>query len=77
MKHVHIITNSSEFNIIYLACDAGFTGINCDSKCRYPLFGNDCQSLCDCNTTFCDHVNGCMESSESKVPHQYYPLSLI
>lgn len=77
MKHVHIITISLEFNIVYLACDTGFTGINCDAKCQYPSFGNDCQSLCDCSATYCDHVIGCKVASESKIPYQYYPLNSI
>lgn len=67
MKHFHIITNSLELNIVYTACDAGFIGKYCDTKCRYPTYGNDCQSLCDCNATLCDYAYGC-----GKTSYQYY-----
>lgn len=77
MKHVHIIINSLNFFIVYLACENGFTGINCVTKCQYPTYGQDCQSVCDCNATVCDSVNGCINASESKIPYQYYPLSSI
>lgn len=77
MKHVHIITNSLNLIIVYLACDNGFTGINCVTKCQYPTYGQGCQSLCDCYATVCDYVNGCIKASESKIPYQYYPLSSI
>lgn len=31
--------------------------------CSYPMYGEDCQSICECNVTYCDHVNGCIQSS--------------
>lgn len=61
----------------YLACENGFTGTNCVTKCQYPTYGQGCQSVCDCNATVCDYVNGCNNASESKIPYQYYPLSSI
>lgn len=54
------------FNIICIACDKGFLGVNCNTRCPYPMYGIQCQSECNCNTTFCDHVNGCPESLEGK-----------
>lgn len=77
MKNAHIITKPLDFNIVYLACENGFTGINCVTKCPYPSYGRDCQSLCDCIATFCDYANGCIQASGSKIPYQYYPLSSI
>lgn len=77
MKHVHIITNSLNFIIVYLACKNRFTGINCVTKCQYPTYGQACQSSCDCNATVCDLINGRINASESKNPYQYYPLSSI
>lgn len=76
MKHAHIIINSLKFIIVYLACENGFTGINCVIKCQYPTYGQDCQSLCDCNATFCDYVSGCIPASGSKIPYQYYPFDV-
>lgn len=55
------------FDIIYLACDKGFHGINCDTICKYPTYGQDCQSVCKCDVPNCDHVNGCRESTKSKI----------
>lgn len=53
----------SLMNILCIACDKGFFGVNCDIKCRLPWYGQDCQSLCWCKPKYCDHVNGCMQSS--------------
>lgn len=77
MNHVHIDTDPLNFIIFYLACKNGFTGKNCVTKCQYPTYGKGCQSLCDCNESFCDHVNGCTQTSGSKIPYQYWPLSSI
>uniref|UniRef100_A0A8W8MCR8 Uncharacterized protein n=1 Tax=Magallana gigas TaxID=29159 RepID=A0A8W8MCR8_MAGGI len=48
-----------------ILCDRGFRGKNCDTKCPYRTYGDSCQSLCNCNITYCDHVNGCTVSSEA------------
>lgn len=48
-------------NIICKACDKGYAGQDCDIKCPYPVYGYKCQSVCDCNSTYCDHVNGCIQ----------------
>lgn len=53
----------SLMNILCIACDKGFFGVNCDIKCRLPLYGQDCQSLFWCKPNYCDLVNGCMQSS--------------
>lgn len=42
-----------------LPCKLGYTGANCDTKCFYPSYGKDCQSICNCTEFFCDHENGC------------------
>ncbi|XP_034308996.1 multiple epidermal growth factor-like domains protein 10 [Magallana gigas] len=46
-----------------IPCTSGYTGINCDTKCIYPLFGQDCQSVCNCTEEHCDHIYGCRNSS--------------
>lgn len=54
----------------YLACEDGFFGNNCAFKCPYPTFGKDCLSLCLCKFQNCDHANGCIQLSKSKIPQQ-------
>lgn len=61
-------------NIIHLDCEIGFYGINCNIKCPYPTFGQGCQSVCNCNVTNCDYVNGCIQSSGGQIPYPYCSL---
>ncbi|XP_052681384.1 uncharacterized protein LOC128162258 [Crassostrea angulata] len=49
-----------------IPCDRGFLGENCVTKCPYPTYGEDCQSECNCNVSYCDHVSGCTETSEEQ-----------
>lgn len=58
-------------NYICIDFDKGYSGPNCDFKCRFPLYGYDCQSVCDCNVTYCDHVNGCIQSSGGKISYYF------
>nr|XP_034308687.1 N-acetylglucosamine-1-phosphodiester alpha-N-acetylglucosaminidase-like [Crassostrea gigas] len=54
-----------------ILCDRGFRGKNCDTKCPYRTYGDSCQSLCNCNITYCDHVNGCTVSSEESFSKEF------
>lgn len=45
-------------------CEKGYTGENCENACPFPTYGLDCQSICNCTELFCDHVNGCGNSTE-------------
>nr|XP_022290787.1 multiple epidermal growth factor-like domains protein 11 isoform X2 [Crassostrea virginica] len=47
-----------------IACEIGFAGLNCATKCFYPSFGRGCQSECKCDETLCNHVYGCMNTEE-------------
>lgn len=47
-------------NNIHAACEKGYTGTNCETVCVYPSFGLDCQSVCNCIASQCDHSNGCV-----------------
>lgn len=47
---------------IFLVCTSGYTGINCNTKCIYPQFGQNCQSFCNCTEEHCDHMDGCRNS---------------
>lgn len=40
-------------------CIHGYTGTECSITCPYPLFGKDCQSVCNCSIPECDFVSGC------------------
>lgn len=62
--NIFTMSRTSELNVVltfwfFLACKLGYTGANCDTKCFYPSYGKDCQSICICSEFFCDHENGC------------------
>nr|XP_022337534.1 multiple epidermal growth factor-like domains protein 11 [Crassostrea virginica] len=40
-------------------CLKGYFGKTCDLPCRYPSFGDHCQSLCHCKVDNCNHIIGC------------------
>lgn len=61
-KHFRVLFISL-MNILCIACNKGYFGANCDIKCKLPWYGQNCQSLCWCKPQYCDHVNGCMQSS--------------
>lgn len=60
-----LLQNYMTMNIICIDCDKGYYGPNCDFKCPFPVYGYYCQSVCDCNVTYC--VNGCIQSSGGKI----------
>lgn len=38
----------------------GYSGLNCTTKCPYPLYGYRCQGFCDCGNDTCDVSTGCI-----------------
>lgn len=56
--------NLNTIKHLYVACEKGYTGQNCENACPFPSYGMDCQSVCNCAELFCDHVNGCGNSTE-------------
>lgn len=42
-------------------CMPGYTGtgLNCTTKCPYPIYGVRCQGYCDCSNEMCDVSTGC------------------
>lgn len=44
------------------ACENGFYGINCETKCPFQRFGYKCLSKCNCTGRECHHVYGCQSS---------------
>lgn len=59
------------FDFINLVCKVGYFGPNCDTKCVYPSYGNDCQSKCNCKDTYCDHVEGCANLTGANICKGY------
>lgn len=41
----------------FVACPAGFGGLNCSTKCNASSYGLGCAESCDCEP--CHHVFGC------------------
>ncbi|XP_062579913.1 multiple epidermal growth factor-like domains protein 11 [Saccostrea cucullata] len=41
------------------SCSPGYFGINCSWPCRYPNYGENCQSECNCEKSFCNVTYGC------------------
>lgn len=37
----------------------GYSGLNCTTKCPYPLYGYRCQGFCNCSNYTCDVSTGC------------------
>lgn len=51
---------ASHYNILmfkFVACTAGFGGLNCSTKCNASSYGLGCAESCDCEP--CHHVFGC------------------
>ncbi|XP_056013745.1 multiple epidermal growth factor-like domains protein 6 [Ostrea edulis] len=44
-------------------CNVGFQGECCQLPCRYPNYGDRCQSWCNCEITNCSSVTGCDDGS--------------
>lgn len=50
--------------LIYVACEIGFHGDNCQTLCIYPSYGKNCHMECNCTIDNCNHVWGCRKESE-------------
>ncbi|XP_062581430.1 multiple epidermal growth factor-like domains protein 10 [Saccostrea cucullata] len=48
-------------------CKAGYFGINCSRPCRFPNYGEDCQSECDCEEHVCNVSFGCSYNNVTSV----------
>lgn len=49
---------------LIFACKNDFYRINWETKCLYPTSGYECQLLCSCSVSNCDHANGCTQNLE-------------
>nr|XP_034331943.1 uncharacterized protein LOC117691026 [Crassostrea gigas] len=46
-------------------CSPGYSGPGCFITCPYPLYGENCQNICNCSSTeYCDFMFGCLEKQE-------------
>lgn len=49
-----------------LGCLPGYFGPSCSYTCRYPNYGEDCQSECVCAAgERCHHIKGCEQKSNA------------
>lgn len=49
--------------MFFLACEHGYFGINCETRCPFPYYGFKCRLVCNCMDTDCDHISGCGTAS--------------
>lgn len=48
-------------------CSPGYSGPGCFIACPYPLYGENCQNICNCSATeSCNFMFGCLESKYIK-----------
>lgn len=45
--------------LIEIECKKGYFGPGCIYPCRFPNYGVNCQSKCECEQQQCDHTTGC------------------
>lgn len=55
----------------------GYTGLNCATRCPYPLYGNICQEYCHCSIDTCDAFTGCRSLATGQPYFPYICLQLI
>lgn len=55
---------------IFLECPIGYHRYNCSEICSYPVYGEDCQYICDCNKNDCHFVTGCSHYVTIVTNHQ-------
>lgn len=59
----------NDYNMIFLVCMPGFSGINCREQCSYPAYGIRCKGYCDCKEDMCDMSIGCTTPTTGKFQH--------
>lgn len=52
--------------ILHIACPLGYVGLNCEIPCTYPLYGLECQSVCDCSRELCLIATGCIQTTTAR-----------
>lgn len=51
---------------LLIECPSGYYKSNCSETCVFPSFGDDCQNICNCDLSLCDHIFGCKETTGKK-----------
>lgn len=62
--------NTITQGFIFLECPIGYHRNNCSEKCGYPVYGEDCQYICDCDRNDCHFVTGCFNYVTTVTDHQ-------
>lgn len=44
---------------LFRRCSSGYTGLDCQNRCPYPWFGDECKYKCNCLFLLCHHKIGC------------------
>lgn len=59
---------------IILECPIGSFGKDCEKNCTYPLYGEGCQSTCNCSKDGCHYSHGCFTDIDTFI---YQELSML
>lgn len=56
---LQITRRTNVYTFYFTECPLGYHSFNCSVACKFPSFGDDCQYLCNCTESSCDHKFGC------------------
>lgn len=51
--------------LFFLECTIGYFAKNCELRCPYPSYGEECQAICTCPKVTCDFVYGCTKRTRA------------
>lgn len=51
--------------MVFLECTIGYFAKNCELRCPYPSYGEECQAICTCPKVTCDFVYGCTKRTRA------------
>lgn len=60
------VLKKKNYDPFILACMPGYSGVNCSIPCPYPLYGADCQGICNCIKDVCDVSAGCIRYNKGQ-----------
>lgn len=64
-----------KFYFTFVECSIGYFAKDCELRCPYPSYGEECQEICNCPKVTCDFVSGCTKSISSGM--KLFSLSFI
>ena len=53
--------NPNNYDVLFVACSAGYSGPDCSIPSSYPNYGVGCQFKCVCGLKICSHILGCQK----------------